>query len=72
MVPLHHYCTVLGLRGEATERVLRAGAATFALHVGVDARRADRARSAGLLPASLPMPPPGGRAGEVGVPRFCR
>lgn len=59
---LHHYCTVRNVRGEATERV-RAGAATFALHVHVVGSRRGRA----VLPAralpdcrslslSLPVP----------------
>lgn len=75
---LHHYCTVRNVRGEATERV-RAGAATFALHVHVVGSRRGRAvlparalpdcRSLSLSArahAAMPSSPaPGVQSGEV-------
>lgn len=83
---LHHYCTVRNVRGEATERV-RAGAATFALHVHVVGSRRGRAvlparalpdcRSLSLCPcpcghALLPGPgSPVGRGGGRSL-AFCR
>jgi hypothetical protein len=78
------YC-IRNVRGEATERV-RAGAATFALHVHVVGSRRGRtvpccpraralslslsARAHAAVHALLPAP--GVQSGEVAVPRFCR